>query len=145
MSDDFKNMRIKLFEEFGNSREIYINFKGGSASGVLHTNRKRFEDWIVKENLDDESRGFFAMFPDRKLLPIAVLTDINVDGKMRGQGLGNDIMSMFLNDASDAKNVVLIADTTETNGFDIITWYAGWGFIQIGKAGEYPVMVLNNY
>jgi len=145
MSDDFKNMRIKLFEEFGNSREIDISFKGGNAFGVFHSNRERFENWIVKESIDDEARGFFAMFPDRKLLPIAVLKNLNVEDKIRGQGLGNDLMRAFLSEASDAKNVVLIADVLEKNTFNIVEWYAGWGFTQIGHAREHPVMVLNNY
>ena len=145
MSDDFKNMRIKLFEQFGNSREINVNIRGGSAFGVLHSKRDNFENWIIKENLDDEARGFFAMFPDNKLLPIAIMKNLNVDENKRNQGLGNDLMSSFLNDASDAKNVVLIADVLEKNKFDIVKWYAGWGFTQIGKAGEHPVMILNNY
>jgi len=134
-----------LFEEFGNSREIYINFKGGSISGVLHSNREYFENWVVKEKLDDEIRGFFAMFPNHKLLPIAILKNVNVSANMRGRGLGNDLMSKFLNDASDAKNVVLIADTGESNDFDLIEWYKGWGFAQIGESGEFLVMILNNY
>ena len=145
MDGDFKNMRIKLFEEFGNSRQISIDIDAGNVFGVLHNRRDNFENWIVKERLDDEARGFFAMFPDKKLLPIAILKNLNVPSTYRGQGVGNDLMSAFLNDASDAKNVVLIADTAESNDFNIIEWYRGWGFIQIGSAGGNPVMVLNNY
>lgn len=141
MSDDFKNMRIKLFEEFGNYREINISMRCGNVFGVMHTNRKHFEKWIVEECLDDEVRGFFAMFPDRKLLPIAIMKNLN----FAEAAIGNDLMRSFLNEASDAKNVVLIADVTDKNNFDIVEWYAGWGFTQIGKAGEHPVMVLNNY
>jgi len=144
--DDFNNMRIKLFEEFGNSREIEISRKGGTIFGMLHSKREYFENWLMKERLDDETRGFFAMFPDNKLLPIAILKNLEVDHKIRGNGLGNDLMSAFLNEASDAKNVVLIADAAETNDFDLVKWYAGWGFTKIGSTGShFPVMVLNNY
>lgn len=139
-----RDMRIKLFEEF-TSRTISVDIRGGSAMGVIHTNRTNFENWLLSERVDDEARGFFAMFPDSRLLPVAIFKNMNVDEGLRGRGIGSKLMSEFLNQASDAKNVVLIADTGESNAFDLEKWYGEWGFTRVGTAGNDPVMVLNNY
>ncbi len=139
-----KNMRIKLFEDF---KPQMLNFEIGPGNifGIIHKERRNFENWLIKENVDDEVLGFFAMFPDDKLLPIAILKNMNVEESERGKGLGGKLMSRFMNSASDAKNVVLIADLGESNTFDLEKWYQGWGFSTIGHAGKNPVMILNNY
>lgn len=136
MSDDFSNnMRIQFFEEFGNHRKIDISIKGGTATGIIISSRIQFENWLVKEKIEDEARGFFAMFPDNKLLPIAIMKSISTGAC----DAGTDLMSAFLNDVSDAKNVVVLsADDTSAN------WYTNWGFTHI-RSNEHSIMVLNNY
>ena len=71
-----------------------------------------------------------------------ILININIDEDYRNQGYGNQGMREFLDAVYQAKNVFLMVDIGESNDFKLFNWYKSFGFEQVGRAGDYPVMML---
>ena len=53
--------------------------------------------------------------------------------------MSNAIDSAYDN---DAEAIILVADTGESNEFDLVNWYNNYGFEKIGDASGDPIMLL---
>ena len=110
----------------------------GSVDGVIHYTIQFVNNWIYKEgialSIDVNSIEF----------PVAILKNLNINEEYRNQGYGNDGMRLFLDATFEANSILLMADIGEINDFDLTSWYEGYGFEKIGRAGEYPIMMLKN-
>lgn len=110
----------------------------GSVEGVIHYSKEYLDNWMYKEGITlhiDENTIEF---------PIAILKNLNIDEEYRNQGYGNEGMRLFLDEAYVAKMVFLMVDIGESNEFNLKDWYESFGFEVVGRAGEYPVMMLVN-
>lgn len=108
----------------------------GSVEGVIHYKKEYFDNWIYKEGI--------ALHIDENLIqyPVAILKNINIEEEYRNQGYGNQGMREFLDAVYEAKNIFLMVDIGESNSFILLEWYKSFGFEQVGRAGDYPVMML---
>jgi ribosomal protein S18 acetylase RimI-like enzyme len=116
---------------------IQIDYDNGSIFGVVHHDREHLNNWAAKERVQPD----FDTISDSELFPIGILKNINVNEEHRGQGHGADLFDRFMVECSHCAYVVLIADTDESNDFDLIDWYKRQGFTIWGESGGMPVMV----
>jgi ribosomal protein S18 acetylase RimI-like enzyme len=141
-----------LKELMDNSQVIDFSIKDedenevGSVQGIIHNDKQRVLNWLQMEKVDRKAYEFIKNMPDDKLLPTAILKNINVDDKYRGKGFGNEGMNQFLDEAIMAKTILLIADSGEiqVGNWDLTKWYQGFGFKVIGSSdiSTYPLMML---
>jgi len=135
---------LKYFESYEESNEesIVIDIPIsedeyiGEVHGIIHFKKEYLDNWLylerVKLNIDENLIEF----------PVAILKNINVESDYRNRGYGNEAMETFLDAASEAKSIILIADLLADNKFDLVKWYEGYGFEIIGMSGGNPVMML---
>ncbi len=116
---------------------IQINSDEGSVFGVIHFDREHLKNWETKERVQPG----FDTISDDELFPVGILKNINVDEEHMNQGFGSELLEEFLAECVLCQYVVLIADTSEENGFDIIDWYKSKGFAIFGESGGMPVMI----
>lgn len=66
---------------------------------------------------------------------MAILKNVWVREDEKGKGHGRELVQWFLDEAQeqDMEAVFLVADTIESNHFDIVEWYASFGFIVIAN------------
>lgn len=119
------------------SEVIDIDTDYGNIFGVVHHDRKFLDNWMSKERVNAD-----IDISDEELLPIGILKNINVNEEHRGHGHGVELFERFLTECSHCSYIILIADTSEENKFDIIDWYKSYGFEVIGDAGGMPVMIM---
>ena len=76
---------------------------------------------------------------------MGVLRNLYVDEDYRDQGHGNELLEEFMIEAAEsgAEAVLLIADDAESNSFNLIEWYEGYGFEIITKTGSGPLMIFD--
>lgn len=75
---------------------------------------------------------------------IAILTNMYVNEEERGNGIGTFLLLNFIENAVNkhAEAIVLVADTADTNQFNLVSWYEDYGFeIYYGDKNSFPVMV----
>jgi len=121
------------------TEEISLEEDGATIDGVVHTDLNRVLNWAEKEGIEKE------LIEDYEL-PVAILKNVYVPEESRGQGLGNQLVENFVEEAADfgADTIILIADLGEiqAEGFSLVDWYKGYGFEIIGEdSGNNPVMV----
>jgi len=134
-------MRAKEFLNEDTS-SISQNIDGGSLTGyVVDTNMVNMTNYLsgmnVPPNIINELK--------EKYNRIGIIKNVYIDDEMRGQGLGNSLMSEAIESAflDDANAIILIADSGELNDFDLTSWYEGYGFVVIGEATSGHLMVLD--
>lgn len=113
----------------------------GSVDGIIHFSKENVDNWLNKEKVSQELQAKLWKNID---LPVAILKNINVYEDQRNRGFGNDGMELFLDETDDANSVILLADTGESNNFELEKWYEGFGFQTIGLAGGLPLMILSD-
>jgi GNAT superfamily N-acetyltransferase len=119
------------------SEVIDIDTDEGNIFGVIHHDREHLNNWIEKERIQPN----LDTIPDDELFPIGILKNIDVDEEYRNEGVGGDLLDSFITECSHCKYIILIADTGEENGFDIIDWYKSNDFAIWGESGGMPVMI----
>ena len=114
----------------------------GSLEGyVVDTSQEQIENYLssqgVQQRRIDDLRNEFSR--------IGIIKNMWVDEDARGQGIGNDLMSMAIDDAYDngAEAIILIADMGEQNEIDLVKWYESFDFQIIDKAGTDYLMILS--
>lgn len=118
----------------------------GSVQGIIHQERQNLLNWLELEKVDNVTYQIIKKIPDNKLLPVAILKNINIYDEYKNQGFGNEGMNQFLDEAIGVSIIILIADMGEnqSKGFDLVKWYEKFGFKVIGNSAvsDYPVMIL---
>ena len=132
-------MRAKEF--ITEAISIDQSLDGGELSGYVVTSREpHLRNYL-------QSQGADISIAEKllgKYQTIAVIRNMYVDEDNRGQGIGNELMSLAIDDASnnEAEAIVLVADIHEENTINLVHWYEGFGFEMIGDAGGDPIMVM---
>lgn len=75
---------------------------------------------------------------------VAILTNMYVEEEERGGGIGATLLEDFMDNATfkGAEAIVLVADTLETNAFELVKWYESYDFTIInGERHACPVML----
>ena len=123
------------------AQEISIDVDGATIDGVIHNNADRLMNWANKEGVSEEVIQNLE-------LPVAIMKNAFVPEEDRGQGIGSQLVEDFISEAKGAKSIILIADLgqSQAEGFNLVKWYEGYGFEQVGETGDdpvngYPVMV----
>lgn len=114
---------------WGNTVEtIEIILEEGSASGyVVNAEEEQVENWFLRHKIDGSAlkRAF-------KGKTLAFLNNMYVEEGGRGNGVGTDLLSQFIDAASlaDAEAIILICDHEEdqADGFKLQDWYEDWEF-----------------
>lgn len=107
---------------------IEIVLEEGSASGyVVKTEEEQVENWFIRHKID--GTAFKKAFEGKTL---AFLNNMYVEEDERGNGVGTDLLSQFIDTASlsGADAIVLICDDDESQaeGFNLRDWYEDWEF-----------------
>lgn len=113
----------------------------GSLEGyVVDTTQEQLRNYLRSQSVDERRIALLQKDIDR----IGIIKNLWVDEDHRNQGIGNDLMSMAIDDAqhAGAEAIILVADLGEQNEFDIIKWYEDFGFQIIDKAGSNYLMIL---
>ncbi|RYF05831.1 MAG: N-acetyltransferase, partial [Oxalobacteraceae bacterium] len=111
---------------------------------IVATAAEQLDNWLsVRHRV---ALPEFAVEMRSRFTTIAFLNNINVDEDARGQGLGNQMMSAFIDRAAEhgAEAIILAADLSEEQsaGFDLVQWYRGWGFEIIPSSSSDPLMIM---
>jgi GNAT superfamily N-acetyltransferase len=79
-----------------------------------------------------------------KYQKVAIFKSLYVEENFRNQGIGNELVSNFIEEASSkgADVIYLIADEYETNEIDLIKWYESFGFEKLLYTVSGPLMYL---
>jgi GNAT superfamily N-acetyltransferase len=113
----------------------------GNVSGVIHYSEQYLKNWLESERFDTLDIQYIL---NKIKFPVAILKNINVYEEYRNQGFGKEGMSLFLEEVSEAKYVILLADTGEENNFELEKWYQGYGFKAYAQRRGLPLMILKN-
>jgi hypothetical protein len=117
---------------------INLDCGNGTASGyVVGGNEEQLGNYL-SDNTDVYAE--IADWVRDNCEEIAILKNINVDYSARGKGVGVMLLTDFLNEAIEAQAIFLIADTMETNQFDLVDWYKKNDFVQVAEGCCGPVL-----
>lgn len=76
---------------------------------------------------------------------VALLKNLWVEPECRGKGIGNALVSQFMQSAEElgADGILLIVDDAEEQapGFSLEDWYGGFDFTKVAVSEAGPVMV----
>ena len=116
--------------------------ENGSLSGyVVDTKKENASNYLigqgVNRNLVKSIMGEYGT--------VGIIKNMEVIPQMRGQGIGTKLLKKAIDKASakGAEAILLVADIVDSsNEIDLEKWYESFGFKKIGKAGSYPLMIL---
>ena len=74
---------------------------------------------------------------------IAMIENLFVEDYYKMQGFGTKLLKMFIHKAAEKKvqQIILMADKTEDNLFDLQSWYARYGFRLMQDDDEFALIV----
>lgn len=122
-------------------RNLTIRREEGSLTGYeVPLSQPNFFNWLSGLVPEEEAQRILDQVSQRHR-QVAVIKSMWVEHECRGQGVGNDMLEEFLS-SSSATAFFLEADTYETNKFNLVKWYEGYGFKVIAKSGGNPVMMM---
>ena len=120
--------------------EIDLSLDEGSLFGyVVDTRECNLKNWLEDIEQVDQLDTIRSSY-DR----VAIIKNIWVDEDARGQGIGTSLLDDALYEAelNGAQAVLLEADTSEDNRFNLVSWYKDFEFDIISKQDEtYPLML----
>lgn len=98
----------------------------------------RIGNYLAEQDYEEEWEK-----QSRNFERVAVLKNVWVEEDKKGKGRGNELVQWFLDEAMerDMEAVFLVADVTERNEFDLVTWYQSFGFTEVARIyGGCPLM-----
>lgn len=101
---------------------------------------EQLENYLKKHGYDE-----YVSFIKEKYENLAILTNLYIEENHRGNGFGSFLVHDFIYKAkrNGADAILLVADTGESNDFDLVEWYENYGFeIVAGEIDHYPLMTL---
>lgn len=110
--------------------EINQEHDHGNLEGyVVDTNKDQLDNYLssngVSKKVIDELKS--------RVKRIAIIKNMEVDDDKRGQKIGTELLDNAIDDAyeKNAEAIILIADKSEDNKFDLEKWYQKYGFEKI--------------
>lgn len=92
-----------------------------------------------------ESKGLVSHFEEKQSSSesVGILKTLWVEEEERGSGVGTSLLDEFIDLAVEREMdvIYLVADTLESNDFDLVSWYEEKGFERITN-GDCPLMRL---
>lgn len=133
---------MKLYE-INSLKPIEIEIDGSTAEGyAVNSSAEQLDNWLSRNGYDPSLANKIR----QQFKTIAFLNNIYVDEDSRGQGIGNDLLTQFVDAARDENvdAIFLCADTGDQQlpGFDLVVWYESFGFEKVTN-DDYPLMILN--
>lgn len=121
----------------------YINQEneGGSLEGyVVNTDQPNLRNYLKSHGTPKN----LILKIENSCKRIGIIRNLYVNEDLRNKGFGNNLMHNAIDDAymADAEAVILVADTVESNNFNLVNWYENYGFETIGYSTSGPVMLL---
>jgi GNAT superfamily N-acetyltransferase len=112
----------------------------GNIYGYVTNTRKdvQLKNYMEKQRIPETVSIIREMFER-----IAILTNMYVNEVHRGEGIGTSLLEQFIENASakNAQAIILVADTADSNEFELVNWYENYGFYIIyGERDSFPVM-----
>jgi GNAT superfamily N-acetyltransferase len=123
---------------------IEISREGGSLSGyVVDASEPNIGNYLEQHtNLAKMVTHRLRAYGER----VALLRNMNVDEDQRGNGIGTQLISEFMEEADSVGATVymLICDIHEGQapGFDLKAWYESFGFVAAMDTSEGPLMLM---
>lgn len=121
--------------------EINQDHDHGSLEGyVVDTNKAQLVNYLssngISKNVIDELKS--------KVNRIAIIKNLEVDDDKRGQKIGTELLDNAIEDAYEkhAQAIILIADKSEDNKFDLEKWYERYGFEKIATTNNNDSLML---
>ncbi|WP_005742620.1 GNAT family N-acetyltransferase [Pseudomonas amygdali] len=124
--------------------EIELTIGHGSISGyVIDAAEPNIKNYLMQHtNLGKSIAGRLAQRNE----VVALLRNLYVDLEHRGQGIGSELVSSFLQEAEQAgaTSYILLSDSGEeqVNDLDLNAWYENFGFCKVLSTGSGPLMVM---
>lgn len=123
-------------------RDISIHHeKGGMDAYVVDTSMENAENYLKSKGYSEASVAEI-----RKHKRVCIILGIRVDEEHRGEGIGTELLEEIIENASiyGSEIIILEADTSESNDFDLVEWYEGYEFKTIERErANYPLMLLD--
>lgn len=115
--------------------------ENGTIEGYVTNTRS---DVQLQNYLEEQRRDGAVSAIQTAYEKVAILTNMYVEEEGRGNGIGSGLLENFIDNATvkGAEAIVLVADTVETNMFDLVEWYETYDFkLLYGERDKCPVMV----
>jgi ribosomal protein S18 acetylase RimI-like enzyme len=127
-----------------NTSEIIVDLNGdigesGIEGYVVDTDKENLANYLMSQGAPAE----IAEKIKNQFERIGIIKNIWVDDEKRNDGIGNALLWQGVDAAIDldAEAMILVADKSEGNEFDLVKWYESYDFEIIGRAGGDPVML----
>lgn len=125
-------------------QEIELTIDHGSIFGyVVDATEPNIQTYLMQyTNLGKSIAGRLAQRSE----VVALLRNLYVDLEHRGQGIGSELVSRFLQEAEQAGATcyILLSDDGEEqiNNLDLMAWYEKFGFTGVLSTESGPLMVM---
>lgn len=121
------------------------NLKANGEGFVCDISDKYWKNYLIKLNKIDEISEIETLMISRKIHRFIVIKTIYVLEDYRNEGLGKEILTKIITTLAKTNSCfLLVADTTNSNKFNLIKWYENIGF-EIPKSQKYAENPLMYY
>lgn len=123
---------------------VEIEWNEGSIIGFL-TNINESTKLVNKLNGFYENAFELTMNLDDKYgEKVAMIENLYVEPYFRMKGYGSQLLKKFIHHAKKNKvdYIILMADKTEDNLFDLVKWYESYGFSLLQDDDEFSLMTM---
>lgn len=121
------------------------NLKANGEGFVCDISDKYWKNYLIKLNKIDEISEIETLMLSRKIHRCIVIKTIYVLEDYRNEGLGKEILTKIITTLAKTNSCfLLVADTTNSNKFNLIKWYENMGF-EIPKSQKYAENPLMYY
>ena len=121
---------------------IDLSIDHGSISGyVVDAKQENIQNYLNKHS--NLGKSIAWKLAQRREI-VALLRNLYVDPEHRGQGIGSELVSSFIQEAEHAGATcyILVSDDGEEqiDDFDLNAWYEGFGFSNVVGTDSGPLM-----
>ena len=133
---------MKTYKQFIKEiNHIDQSHKHGNLEGyVVDTDKEQLENYLDSQGVNKKIINDIKS----KFKKIGIIKNIEIDIDQRNKKIGTKLLDNAIDSAyeNDAEAIILIADTSEDNKFDIVKWYQNYGFEKIGKTSNNDILML---
>lgn len=138
---------ILIEEDYVNDANDIVGTVFGSKVPIDNQKWKTFI--LERLNYSDYAEHVIKNIESSTIKTIGILENIHVHDSYQGQGIGTELMNLFMQATLDCEAIVLIADLKQNQkmGFNLTNWYEEYNFIAYCHTEDFSLMILdkNNY